>query len=523
VVSTQWRHLPNSEYYHLLQLINFVYGVRNGKTTVLVIGAGIGGIATAARLARNGYQVTVLEKNQQAGGRCDRLVKQGHSFDTAATLFLMAEKIAHTFKDLGERMEDHLDLRRIDPTYRIYFDDGSTLDLTSNLNMMQNQLEAMEPGSFGSYLRYLNEGHVNYKYAVSHLAGRNYYSLLEYFSLTNLPLLLRLKAMTKHYDNIENYFSDPRLKAAFTFQDMYLGNSPYDAPATYSLLQYTEIVDGVWFPIGGMYRFVEALTTIGEKLGVHFIYNAPVEEITINNQRATGVTLTDGQQISADILVANADLPYVYRHLLPDESMADRIERKKFTCSSVMFYWGVDKQYPQLQPHNLFLAGNYRQSFDRVFKDLSLPDEPNFYVHAPARIDASMAPEGHDTLMVLVPVGRINDTASQDWSSIKQRARQIVLKRLADMGVRDLDEHIKFEMSFTPPDWKSRYNLAYGSGHGLSHVFTQIGYLRPRNRHDRYRNLYFVGASTHPGSGLPTVLISARLTTERVLRDTGVL
>ena len=246
------------------------------RPTVLVIGAGLGGIATAARLARSGFQVTVLEKNSTPGGRCSRLVRNGHRFDTGPTLFLMPEVFAETYTALGARMDDQLDLRRIDPTYRVRFDDGLELALTGDLNAMQRQLETIEPGSFDGLLRYLVEGHTHYRLALERFVGRNFYSLADYFSPRNLPLLFQLKALVKHYDNVGHYFQDPHLKAAFTFQNMYLGLSPYDAPATYSLLQYAELVGGVWFPIGGLYRVVESLVSIAEGHGVRFRYDAAI-------------------------------------------------------------------------------------------------------------------------------------------------------------------------------------------------------------------------------------------------------
>jgi len=491
----------------------------SSRQTALVIGAGIGGIATAAHLARNGYEVTLLEKNAAPGGRCSQFIRDGHRFDIGATLFLMPEVFAETYAALGERMEDHLDLRRIDPTYRIHFDDGTRLALSANIHAMQSQLEAIEPGSFGGLLRYLAEGHEHYHLSLERFVGRNFYSLLDYFSLQNLPLLFKLKALVKHYDNIGNYFRHPYLKAAFTFQNMYLGLSPYDAPATYSLLQYTELADGVWFPMGGMYRLIESLESIARAHGVRFMYNTPVKQIEVDGSRATGVVLEGGARLSADVIVANADLPYVYRHLLPDRADADRLERKKYTCSAIMFYWGVDKVYPQFGPHNVFLADDYRASFDRIFKDNTLPDEPSFYVHAPARIDPSAAPAGQDTLFGLVPVGHLDAATGQDWDALRSRARSAVLGRLADMGVTDLEQHLKFEVSYTPRDWSSLYNLAKGAAFGLSHNFWQVGYLRPQNRHRRYGNLYFAGSSTHPGSGLPMALLSARLTTERILKE----
>lgn len=490
--------------------------------TALIIGAGMGGIATAARLARNGYEVTVLEKNHAPGGRCSRIVRDGHRFDVGATLFLMPEVFAQTYEDLGERMEDHLDLRRIDPTYRVQFADGKSISLTSDLSKMQQQVEEFEPGSFGGLLRYLEEGRRHYSLALDKFVGRNFNHSWDYFNPANLKLVFDLKPLVRHYANVGHYFHDPHLKAAFTFQNMYLGLSPFDAPATYSLLQFTELADGVWFPLGGMYRVIESLAELAEAAGVRFLYNSAVSEIEVEGKRATAVRLEDGSHLEADLTVANADLPYVYSSLLPHDPETGHLNRMKYTCSAVIFYWGVDRVYPQLNTHNVYLAGDYRGSFERIFRDHALPDEPSFYVHAPARIDPSAAPEGQDTLFVLVPVGHLDRDAGQDWAEMEHRARTAVLDRLAEAGMPDLKEHIKFEISYTPRDWLSLYNLAHGSAFGLSHSFLQVGYLRPHNRHSRYHNLYFVGSSTHPGTGLPMALLSARLTTERILEDTRI-
>jgi phytoene desaturase len=416
-------------------------------------------------------------------------------------------------------MEDHLDLRRIDPTYRVCFDDGIQLALTNDLNHLQMQLEAIEPGSFDGFLQYLAEGYRNYHLAVKHFVGRNFYSPLDYFTPQNLFRMLKVKALIKHYDNIGNYFHDPHLKAAFTFQNMYLGLSPYDAPATYSLLQYTELAEGVWFPMGGLYRVIESLIAIAESNGVQFAYNTQVRQIEVDDQCATGVVLQDGSRLEADIIIANADLPYVYQHLLPNDGEATRLDHKQYTCSALMFYWGVDRVYPQLGHHNVFLAGDYRASFERIFKDHTLPDVPSFYIHAPTRTDPTAAPPDQDTLLVLVPVGHLDETAGQDWGALQAQARTIVLRRLAEAGVTDLEKHLKFEIRYTPRQWANQYNLVKGSAFGLSHNIWQVGYLRPQNRHRRYRNLYFVGSSTHPGTGLPIVLLSARLTTERILKE----
>ena len=490
------------------------------KQTALVIGAGIGGIATAARLAKNGYDVTVLEKNDTAGGRCNQFTQGGHRFDIGPTLFLMPEVWEETFAALGEKMSDHLDLRRVDPTYKVYFDDGLQLELTSDIGKMQTQLEKVEKTAFSGFLNYIAEGNKHYKVSLEKFVGRNFLNIFEYFSLKNLPLIFQLKALGKHYNNTSRFFKDERLKAAFTFQNMYLGLSPYDAPATYSLLQYTELAEGVWYPIGGMYAGIQALVRIAEKLGVKFLYNTPVKQIKVENRKVQSVITKDGLEFTANIFVGNADLPYIYKELLPDLKEAKKLEDKLYTCSTIMFYWGVDKQYPQIAHHNVFLGGNYKASFDDIFEKHNLPESPSFYVHAPARTDEKAAPKGEETLYVLVPVGHLDARSGQDWDALVARARETVFARLAkEFGITDLKEHIKFEVVYQPKTWKERFNLEKGAAFGLSHSFWQVGYLRPQNRHKKYKNLYFAGASTHPGTGLPIVLLSARLTTERILKE----
>ncbi len=492
------------------------------QKTALMIGAGIGGIAAAGRLARRGFQVTVVEKNAQPGGRCNQILRDGHRFDIGPTLFLMPEVFAETYAALGERMSDHLNLARIDPTYTIRFSDGLSLHLTADLLKMQPQLDAVEKNAFDGFLRYIAEGNQHYHVSLEKFVGRNFYNIFQYFHPSNLPLLFQLKALTHHYDNIGSYFHDPRLKAAFTFQNMYLGLSPYDAPATYSLLQYTELAGGVWYPMGGMYRVIQSLAAIAEKLGVRFLYNSPVKRLIISGDQVTGLETEDGRRLTADLFVGNADLPYIYRDLLPDAAEARKLENKKYTCSTIMFYWGVDKAYPQLGHHNVFLSNNYKASFENIFKDHSLPAEPSFYVHAPARTDPGAAPDGQDTLYILVPVGHLDENQPQDWPALVNRARQAVFERLASqIGVSDLRQHIKFEIVYSPLDWQEQFNLVKGAAFGLSHNFSQGGYLRPHNRHPRYKNLYFAGASTHPGTGLPIVLLSAKLTTERIWQEYG--
>jgi phytoene desaturase len=488
---------------------------------VVVIGAGIGGITAAAKLAKHGYTVQVFEKNEIPGGRCGYIEVQGHRFDTGPTLFLMPDLYEQAFSALGENIEDHLDLIRIDPTYQIHFADGLNLVLSSDLNQMHSQLEAIEPGCFNKYLDYLGEGFRHYQLSLPNIVTKGFYTPLSFFNAKNLRLLVQLKALKNHHRNMAKYFQDERLKFSFLFQNLYMGLNPFKAPAIYSLMPYTELVNGVYFPKGGMYSVTHALVKIAESHGVSISYDSPVKCIQLNNNRASGVKLEDGRMIEADIVIANADLPYVYQSLLPKSRTSKVLARKKYGCSAMVFFWGLDKQYSQLGPHNLFLAEDLRGGFEQIFKYLSLSAQPSFYVHAPVRIDNSLAPKGHDTLVIAVPVPHINESNPQDWEKFRLQSRTYIIQRLAAIGVDNIEDHIKFEFTFAPEDWEKRYNLSKGSAHGLGHDLLQMGYMRPTNRHKDYRNLYFVGASTHPGTGLPSVLTSARLVSERIMEEVG--
>jgi len=487
--------------------------------SVVVIGAGIGGLTAAIHLANRGLQVTVLEKNAQPGGRCNRISRDGHYFDTGPTLFVMPLLYEAEFRALGASVQEQLDLQPVDPTYHLVFDDGSQLALTSDMNSIRKQLESIQQGSFQGLHGYLDEGEKHYRLVLDRLVNRNFSKASDLINFHDLPLLWRVKPLINHYRNMSAYFDEPRLKAAFTFQDIYMGLSPFEAPATYSLMPYTELVHGVWYPKGGMYAIVEALINLARAAGVKFEFNTPVERLDVDGNKIQGVVLRDGRVIKPDLILANADLPYVYNHLLPKDAEAERLSRKRFSCSVISFFWGMDRTYKTLSPHVLFLADDYRENFERIDRDLSLPANPSLYIHAPTRLDPSMAPPGQDSVTAIVPVGHMSENGGQDWTELRDEARQHVFRRLRTLGITDFESHIKFEYAFTPPTWHKRFNLMKGSTHGLAHTLSQMAYFRPSNRHPRYDNLYFVGASTHPGTGVPTAMVSGRLVSERIIEN----
>jgi phytoene desaturase len=485
----------------------------------IVIGAGVGGLSAATHLARRGFRVTVVEKNNQAGGRCSQFTRDGHRFDAGPTLLVLPRLYEQEFAALGEDLHHCLDLQRVDPSYRLVFEDGQTLRLTSDPGVMRSQVEAIEGGSSRGLAAYLEEGRRHYELAMSGLVRRPCSAASEFFRPNLVRLVVHLHLLVRHYPHMRRFFRDPRLKAAFTFQDLYMGLSPFSAAATFSLMPYSELVHGVWYPRGGMYSVVTALQDIALRAGVEFAFGVPVERIQTDGRRVTGVQLGGGPALTSDVIIATADLPYVYRDLLSPDGQDRRLSSLDYSCSALSFYWGMDRVLPQLGPHTLFLADDYRGLFDSILDRRSLPDHPSVYVHAPARLDPAMAPPGHDTLIAIVPVGHLEENAGQDWPQLTRRARQAALDWLRVLGLGDAESHIKFEIQNGPHHWRDRLNLVHGSTHGLSHRLDQMAYLRPHNRHRRWRNLYFAGASTHPGTGVPTVLVSGRLAAERAAAD----
>lgn len=486
----------------------------------VIIGAGVGGIATAAFLAQKGYSVEVYEKNANPGGRCGQMIEEGHRFDLGATILLMPSLYRKVLKELDIDLDKDLETTSLEPVYKLFFGDNSHFSFTRSHKKMKAQLEALEPGSYKKFNEYVTEGYRFFDLSMNDLLGKNFYRFFEFVNLKSIRLLLKLKVWKFHTDYIKRYFKHPHLRMAFTFQNIYVGQSPYQAPAFFSMLPAAEIAEGALFPKGGMHRVVETLLEKASAHGVRFHYRSPVTKIVVRDNRTEGILLEDGTMINADIVVANADLPYVYKELLPNRADANRLKKRKYSCSAIVFHWGLDKVYETLDHHSVFLNEPYKEGLNKIFKEGSLSETPSFYIHAPVRTDKSAAPENHDTLSVIVPVAHLDAGYDQDWKKLKKTARHSVIARLKEAGLEDIEEHIKFEICYLPKTWKKKCNVTHGSVFGsLSHSIFQMGYFRPHNCHPRYKNLYFAGGSTHPGNGVPLVLLSAKLTSERILKE----
>ncbi|KAF8573994.1 phytoene desaturase [Ramaria rubella] len=515
---------------------------------VVVVGAGVGGVAVAARLSKAGLEVTVLEKNSFTGGRCSLLRHEGYRFDQGPSLLLLPQIFRSTFADLGTSLEEQdVHLLKCDPNYVVHFHDGNTITLSTDLSSMKEEVEKWEgKDGFERYLAFLTESHRHYEISVAHVLNKNFTSIFSLLRPSFLRHVLTLHPFDSVYSRASRYFRTDRLRRAFTFGTMYMGVSPFDSPGTYSLLQYTELAQGIWYPKGGFHKVIEALAKVSESQGVEFRLSTAVEKILVSNNKTTGVKLSNGECIQADIVVVNADLVYSYRNLLPPTkpTFTSRLQHffpiltylaaptvnslagRTSSCSSLSFYWSMDRVIPQLGAHNIFLAEDFQESFDEIFKFQQMPLRPSFYVHVPSRADPSAAPNERDALVILVPVGCLSETETEDNEDLEmvvERARKIVLLTLErQLGLSGIQDWIVHEILNTPLTWRKKFNLNKGAILGLAHNFFNVLSFRPRTRHSTIDGLFFVGASTHPGTGVPICLSGAKITSEQILAELGI-
>ncbi|MDQ4000130.1 MAG: phytoene desaturase family protein [Actinomycetota bacterium] len=494
---------------------------------VAIVGAGMGGLAAAIRLRLMGFAVEVFEKNGQPGGRIGRLREDGFTFDTGPTLLLMTDVYRDLFAAAGKNLDEEIELTPLDPNYRVHFGDGDSIRVSSYLPALIPELERVEPGVTPRFYRFLEDACLKYRLGRSEFVERDFEKADDFFGPRNLRLLLKTKAVNNYYRSVSKYFRTEKLRQTFSFQTMYLGLSPFKAPAVYALLPYTELAeDGLWFPRGGMYELIEAVARLARDLGVRIYPNSPVEEIVVAKNRARGVR-ANGEVVGADAVLANADLPYVYRELLPRSAgegdfrwKLRKRERLLYTASAYMLYLGLDRKLDHMLHHNVYLSARYKENFEQIFDERKLPDDPSFYANVPSRTDEDAAPEGMEALYVLIPTPHLNDNV--DWSregdAFKERVYDLLERKAR---IEDIRKNIVYEKVKTPLDWREEYNLEEGAAFGIGHGIFQVGYFRPPLASKTVRGVYFVGASTRPGTGVPLVTIGAKLAAERVGRELG--
>ena len=489
------------------------------KRKIVIIGSGFGGLAAAIRLQAKDMQVTLLEKNAKVGGHAYQLVKDGYTFDMGPSIITASDLIQRVFECAGRRLEDYLDLIKLDPFYRIYFHDGSSLDYTDNSEQMKRQMARFSEKDADNYDRFMAHTRQLYDAVITDGLGATTFDLP--MMLGFLLRALRLQALMPAYDFVKKYFDDPRHRFTFSFHPLFIGGNPFRAPAVYLMIPYLEKVGGVWFCKGGMYSLVRALEDVFKQLGGVVETDTEVERIVVENRRAKGV-IANGQFYEADSVISNADLAHTYGQLIKSEhrrKWSDKKLRKtQYSMSAFLLYLGVRKKYPQLKHHTLILSERYKGLIDDIFDNKVLPDDFSMYLHIPSQTDPSMAPEGCESMYVLIPVPNLE--GGVNWEQTKGAYTDRVLTFLEnDFGLTDLKRSIEVLETFTPSDFSRERNNHLGSAWGVEPKLTQTAYFRPHNRSEDIQKLYFVGASTHPGAGVPGVLLTAETTVKLVAKD----
>jgi phytoene desaturase len=492
------------------------------RQRVTIAGAGPGGLAAAILLAGAGLKVTVLERLPRVGGRTSTLEADGFRFDIGPTFFLYPKVLEEIFASAGFDLHREVSLVRLDPQYRLIFGAGGQLDATPDRDRMERAVAALSPRDAGHVRQFMDDNRDKFERFQPCIESPflGWTDLLSPHMLKLLPLVRPWRSLERE---LASYFTDPRVRLAFTFQSKYLGMSPFQCPSLFSILSFLEYEYGVFHPIGGCGAVTEAMARVARALGVEIRTSEPVREILFEGRRAVGVR-TDAGSYRSDALLLNADFARAMTRLVPDairRRWTDRkLEKKKFSCSTFMMYLGLDGTYDDAAHHTIYISEDYERNLDEIENRHVLSEDPSFYVQNASVTDPTLAPRGRSTLYVLVPV--THQHPNVDWSRERERFRALTLSRLEKIGIRDVERRIRYERVVTPQDWDQGFEIHRGATFNLAHNLGQMLHLRPRNRFEDLDGVYLVGGGTHPGSGLPVIFQSALITSRLMMEDLGV-
>jgi phytoene desaturase len=488
---------------------------------VVIIGAGPGGLASAMLLSGAGYDVTVLERQPRVGGRTTTIGGHGFRFDLGPTFFLYPRVLESIFDAVGRDLHDDVPMVRLDPQYHLIFGAGGDLKATPDVRRMEAAIAALSPHDASHLGRFLADNRVKMNQFRTVLEA----PFLRWRDLLS-PQLLKLLPLVRPWLSLDGelrrYFQDPRVRLAMTFQSKYLGMSPFNCPSLFSILSFLEYEYGVFHPIGGCGEVSRAMARAAEEMRAKIRLNDEVEEILFRGRRAVGVRSRSGIH-RADALVINADFARAMTRLVPDRLRRrwsdQKIATKRFSCSTFMLYLGIDGRCDDLAHHTIYLAKDYVQNLRDIETDHVLSRDPSFYVQNACVTDPSLAPPGKSTLYVLLPV--THQHPNVDWAREAPRLRELALDQLARVGLAHVRSRICYEHMITPADWDKGYEIHLGATFNLAHSLSQMLHLRPRNRFEDLESVYLVGGGTHPGSGLPVIYESARITSRIIGQDLG--
>jgi phytoene desaturase len=493
----------------------------NQRRTVHIIGAGPGGLATALLLARSGADVHVFERHNRVGGRTATYEKDGFAWDVGATFFMYPRILEEIFSSVGRNLREEIPMVRLDPHYRLVFGRGGELTATPNVEELKRQIASYAPEDAANVDRFLSENREKLA-SFRPVLEKPFLSFRDFLDPSLLKCLPLLRPATSVDGDLRRYFKDERTRLAFSFQTKYLGMSPFRCPSLVTILSYLEYEYGIFHPIGGCGAISKAMARVAQELGVHVHLNEEVQGIDFEGRRATAVRTPSGTH-RCDSLVINSDFARTMKKLVPNQLRRrwsdQKLEKKRFSCSTFMLYLGLRGPCPGLQHHNIFISSDYEGNLDEIERSHVLPENPSFYVQHPGVSDSTLAPEGHSAIYVLVPVSHQHENI--DWAAEKQRFTDLILDRLHLLGIENVRDRIISLTAVTPDDWAQDQQIHLGATFNLAHNFGQMLYWRPHNRFEDLEGVYLVGGGTHPGSGLPVIFESARISSDLISRDLG--
>ncbi len=490
------------------------------KPTAIIIGAGFGGLGSACILGKAGYKVTVIEKNEQIGGRAGVFEAKGFKFDAGPSWYLMPDIFQHFFDLMGEKVENHLKLKKLSPSYRIFYKDSDNhVDIYSDLKKDLPTIRKIEPGADEALKKYLDIAGQQYEIAKASFLYKNYNSIRDFLTWEVATKGRKLNALSNMDKYVRKYFKTDEMYKIIQYPSVFLGSSPYNTPALYSMMNHIDFNMGVYYPEGGINEIVKSLERIAKKYDVVFKNNSAVKKIIIKNQKAVGVKLDNGKEVYADVVVSNANVWHTETKLLSKQhrTKSDKYwDSRVLAPSAVIIYLGVKGRYPGLQHHNLIFSKNWKKNFGQIFDNPTWPSDPSMYVCAPSKTDATVAPKGHENLFVLVPIAPgLKYTDKQ----LEAYADKILETMEETMKLKNFRKNIVYRRQFSVKDFADRYNSQSGTALGMAHILKQSAIFRPNNISKKVSNLYYVGADVNPGIGMPTTLISAELMYKRIIGD----
>lgn len=490
------------------------------RTKAIVIGAGFGGLAAAIRLQARGFDVTLLEKRDQPGGRAYVYHDAGFAFDGGPTVITAPFLLEELFALAGRRMEDHLTLVPVDPFYRIRFHDGRVFDYCGDHERMLSQIRDFNPKDAAGYEKFLEESRKIYAVGFEQLSDVPFTRWTDMAKV--VPQMIKLGSHRSVYSLVAKHIQDPDLRTVMSFHPLLVGGNPFSTTSIYSLIAFLERRWGVWFAMGGTGAIVRALVSLFQDLGGTLECGVEVERIEVRNGRATGVSLSGGRVMDAELVVSNADSPYTYKRLIDKAHRRkytdERIDKMALSMGLVVVYFGTDRTYPDMAHHTILLGPRYKELLSDIFHKKTLAEDFSLYLHAPTRTDPSLAPPGHENMYVLAPVPNLD--SGTDWAEVGEAYQERLMSFLEETVAPDLRRHLVTTRMITPQHFHDELNSLKGAGFSVEPTLTQSAYFRPHNKSEDVEGLYFVGAGTHPGAGLPGVLCSAKVV-DRLVPDLG--